>query len=128
MIHSSTNTTQPELRQTWQRNPNRVADDLTDLGRRSADTLAQAARQARIQDFGRLPWRNASGSCATRARFSLKDFSWLTTLEIALRVVGGAGDFNCSVDNPEHDKQRAENQNTSDESLDSATAFGRPVS
>ena len=37
-------------------------------------------------------------------------------LEIALRVVGGVGDFNCSVDDPEHDKQRAEKQNTSDES------------
>ena len=43
-------------------------------------------------------------------------------------MVGGAGDFNCAVDDPEHDKQRAEKQSTSDESLNSATAFGQPVS
>ena len=42
--------------------------------------------------------------------------------------MGRARDFNCAVDDPKHDKQRAEKQSTSDESLDSATAFGQPVS
>jgi hypothetical protein len=39
-----------------------------------------------------------------------------------------AGNFNCSDDDPEHDKQSAEEEEPSDDSLDSALPSGRSVS
>ena len=48
-------------------------------------------------------------------------------LEIALHA-SGVGDFNCSDDDPEHEKQRAEEQEPSDDSLDSVSLSGRSVS
>ena len=48
-------------------------------------------------------------------------------LEIALHA-SGVGDFNCSDDDPEHEKQRAEEQEPSADSLDSALLSGPSVS